>query len=328
MQRSARVSPAFAPPRPRRVQQARPRRRPGRSRGTRFLTVPLSLLVLTAAGYLVAAAAGVTHVPFVAPAGEHEAGPGGPDVRAIAVEASGRPSASPAPSGGVTAAGTTRTPSPAPSTRPKATPRPSPSAAPVVTGPVSATPPPGFHLERTVVEMGFPVPRGFAYRYRDNFLDPRVGEPRTYNHVLGRRADGSLRRAHDGVDIYVAIGTPVQSPFAGVVIDPAKRWKPWHHQRYGVVAAVMSTEPKSRGYVALLVHLARLDVRPGDRVTRGERLGTLGRSGNADNPGVVPHIHFELRAPFRIRLREAGTVRLLDAFNPYPSLRAADPKVR
>jgi murein DD-endopeptidase MepM/ murein hydrolase activator NlpD len=188
--------------------------------------------------------------------------------------------------------------------------------------------PSGFDLRRTAIAIGFPVAPAVDYRYRDNFLDRRDGVARIYNHVRAARPDGTLQRAHDGVDIYMKLGVRVRAPFSGTIIDPATRWKPWDPERYGVVAVVVSDEPATRGYAALLVHLATLDVAIGDHVRRGQRLGTLGRSGNADNPGIQPHLHFELRAPFRVRVREAGRIRLMDAFDPYPSLRAADPKAR
>lgn len=176
--------------------------------------------------------------------------------------------------------------------------------------------------------MAFPVVPNVPYRYRNNFLEGRVGVWRSYNHLLAVSASGTRRRAHDGVDIYMPLGTPLRAPFDGIVIDPATHWKPWDPARYGIVVVVVSTEATSRGYAALLVHLGKAEVTPGQRVRRGQRVGVLGRSGNADNPGILPHLHFELRSPFLFAVREAGRLRQVDAFDPYPSLRAADPRAR
>jgi murein DD-endopeptidase MepM/ murein hydrolase activator NlpD len=172
--------------------------------------------------------------------------------------------------------------------------------------------------------MGFPLPARAAYRFGNNFFQDRPGPVRWYNHASRVRADGTLQRAHDGVDLYVAVGTTVLSPFDGHVADPATLWRPWDPRRYGLTAVVLSDEPTSRGYAALLVHLERLDVAVGQPVRRGERIGIVGDSGNA--AGLPVHLHFELRAPFPLAIREAGRIRRLDAFDPYPSLVAADPR--
>ncbi|HET7676507.1 MAG TPA: M23 family metallopeptidase [Candidatus Limnocylindrales bacterium] len=255
----------------------------------------------------------------------------------LVIGATGFPPAGDAPGPGratsatptqTTAAGSAA-PSPSPRTSaPSAgvSPGSGPSASPSPSPPPDAAPtsPSGFSLRRTVVQMGFPLPRSSAYRYANNFLQRRGGVPRWYNHVKAVLADGTLVRAHDGVDLFARRGSPVVSPFDGVVIDPATRWKPWNPGRYGLSAVIVSEEPTSRGYAALLVHLDRLIVQPGDRVARGEVIGTVGVTGNAI--GTPIHLHFELRAPFLLRVREAGLVRRIDAFDPYPSLVAADPK--
>ncbi|MDQ3870680.1 MAG: M23 family metallopeptidase [Chloroflexota bacterium] len=170
--------------------------------------------------------------------------------------------------------------------------------------------------------MHFPLPVDARYRYADDFLVARVGRPYGYNHVLPVRRDGRMQRAHDGVDIRVPLGTPVLSPFDGTIADPASRWKPWIRARYGITALVVSEEPTSTGYAALLAHLSRLDVAVGERVKRGQVLGRTGRTGNAR--GTPPHLHFELRAPFLLPLRRGSVVRMIDAFDPFPSLVAAD----
>lgn len=195
--------------------------------------------------------------------------------------------------------------------------------APAAVGPLP-TSQHGFRFRDTVVPMRFPLPAGARYSYVNDFLAPRVGVVYPYEHVRGRAANGTLLRAHDGVDVHVATGTPVLAPFSGTIVDPATRWKPWDRSRYGLVAVVVSDEAVSRGYAVLLVHLSRLAVRPGQHVVRGQWLGLTGRTGNAaDTPA---HLHVELRAPFLLIVHERGVVRRIDAFDPYPSLVAADPR--
>ena len=148
------------------------------------------------------------------------------------------------------------------------------------------------------------------------------GLPLEYNHAR-LRADGELIRLHDGIDIYAREGEPVVAPFSGVVIDPADRWSPWEGDRYGLTVVIISEEPTSIGYAAVLVHLDRAWVVVGQRVMRGQVLGVLGGTGNAES--VDPQLHFELRAPFEIDWSSLGEDRPVDAFNPFPSLERADP---
>lgn len=223
----------------------------------------------------------------------------------------------------------TREPSRIPSDEPTALPtmRNKPSTQPMVTPGSGGAPtsPAQFDLERQRVEMGFPMRPDTRYHYRDNFLDPRAGPPDEYNHArMG--TDGTAHRLHDGIDIYAAQGEPLIAPFSGLVVDPGARWQPWERARYGETVVIESDEPTSAGYLALFAHMANVWIEPGTHVTRGQVVGTVGRSGNAETEGVRPQLHFELRAPFALDWSPLGEDRAVDAFNPYPSLVAADPK--
>jgi len=200
-------------------------------------------------------------------------------------------------------------------------PEPSPAAGGGLVAPTSAE---GFALRKTVIDISFPIAPSVKYRYKDDFLIPRVGVTHRYNHARGVSASGRLLRAHDGIDIRVDLRTRLLATFSGTVIDPATRWKPWDPERYGNVVVIVSDEPSSVGYAALYAHLSSSRVEVGDHVERGQVIGRVGTTGNA--AGLRPHVHFELRAPFRIPVREGGRIRRIDAFGPYPSLVAADPK--
>lgn len=224
-----------------------------------------------------------------------------------------RPSTTPPPTAQPTALPTARPPAALPTPSPSTTPRPRDWA------PQSAA---EFDQQAQVIDIAFPLKPGSRYRYRDNWFDVRPGEPEEYNHIHSRRR-GELRRAHDGIDLYARRGSPVVAPFAGTVIDPADRWSPWN-ERYGRTVVIVSSEPQSEGYAAVLAHLDAAFVEPGTQVRRGEVVGLAGNTGNAD--GFRVHLHFELRAPFELPWLELGAVRLVDAFNPFPSLVAADPR--
>ena len=201
------------------------------------------------------------------------------------------------------------------------------AASPTPTPPASAAPTSAanFDLQGQVIDIGFPLRADSTYHYRDNYLEPRAGPPNSYNHAKVN-AKGDLVRLHDGIDIYAPEGVPVLAPFDGTIIDPATRWSPWEPDRYGLTVVVESDEPGTAGYMAVLVHLAADWVDIGQHVTRGQVVGTLGKTGDAQE--VKPQLHFELRAPFLIDWSPLGENRQVDAFNPFQSLQAADPHLR
>ena len=219
------------------------------------------------------------------------------------------------------------TPDPSASARPTlgASPRPTPTPTPTRDPNFAPRNAAQFDLRGQAIDILFPFGTDARYRYRDNFMRRRPGEPVAFNHA--RVADdGHLIRLHDGIDIYTRPGEAVLAPFSGRVVDPADRWWPWDRLRYGVSVAVISDEPRTSGYAAVMVHLDRARVRAGDRVTRGDVIGMVGVSGNGDDHGIRPHLHLELRAPFRLHWSEVGEDRYVDAFNPFPSLVLADPR--
>ena len=88
-------------------------------------------------------------------------------------------------------------------------------------------------------------------------------------------------KAHLGVDYGGAIGTPVrtvgdgQVEFAGV------------QNGFGNVIIIRHNSTEETVYA----HLSRMDVRPGEGVTQGERIGAIGATGWVTGP----HLHFEFR---------------------------------
>ncbi len=86
---------------------------------------------------------------------------------------------------------------------------------------------------------------------------------------------------HSGLDISNVIDTPIQATADGEIVEAG--WM----DRYGWGVRVRHTEDQE----TLYAHLNRLDVKTGQKVTRGDILGTMGRSGNAT--GV--HLHYEVR---------------------------------
>ena len=89
-------------------------------------------------------------------------------------------------------------------------------------------------------------------------------------------------RHHEGVDLAAPRGTPVHA-----VADGRVEFAGVQHG-YGNVVYVRHVNGRD---TTVYGHLARIDVRANQRVTRGEEIGTVGSTGIATGP----HLHFELR---------------------------------
>ncbi len=93
---------------------------------------------------------------------------------------------------------------------------------------------------------------------------------------------GARRRGHhDGVDISASNGTVIRSASAGKVIFSDKL------AGYGNVIII----EHDRGFTTVYAHNERNQVKKGDLVERGSRIGLVGRSGRASGS----HLHFEIR---------------------------------
>jgi murein DD-endopeptidase MepM/ murein hydrolase activator NlpD len=88
-------------------------------------------------------------------------------------------------------------------------------------------------------------------------------------------------RAHAGVDISAPPGTPVVAAGDGVVVSAGKE------SEYGLLVSL----DHGYGYTTLYGHLKDFCVEPGDKVCKGQILGTVGSSGNSTGP----HLHYEVR---------------------------------
>lgn len=100
--------------------------------------------------------------------------------------------------------------------------------------------------------------------------DARYGAPRT-----GHR--------HAGQDIFAAEGTPIVAPRAGRIIDAG------YGPSAGYYVALDATDSSRDFFFAHLLAGSTL-VRPGDRVRTGQRLGSVGQTGDA----IGNHLHFEM----------------------------------
>jgi murein DD-endopeptidase MepM/ murein hydrolase activator NlpD len=94
-------------------------------------------------------------------------------------------------------------------------------------------------------------------------------------------SDDGLLGFHSGIDICNAENTPIQATADGEVVQAG--WM----DRYGNGVVVSHSDQLE----TLYAHMARVRVKSGQKVTRGDILGDMGRTGNAT--GV--HLHYEVR---------------------------------
>jgi hypothetical protein len=98
---------------------------------------------------------------------------------------------------------------------------------------------------------------------------------------------------HTGVDLAAPAATPIHATADGVVAfagqspigGAAGRGGGWW--RYGNLVVVENGE----GFVTLFGHADKVEVRPGQRVKRGDRLATVGSTGWSTSP----HLYYEVR---------------------------------
>jgi len=123
------------------------------------------------------------------------------------------------------------------------------------------------------------IPAGAAsisqqYRYFDN--DDEEAMKRLGNHL--------------GIDIKAPIGTPVIAAADGVVI--ASFFEPVYGNQ---VLIDHGPGPDGKPLRTAYFHLDTRDAKQGDRLKRGEAMGTLGLTGTA--AVLQPHLHFEVQQP-------------------------------
>jgi murein DD-endopeptidase MepM/ murein hydrolase activator NlpD len=116
-------------------------------------------------------------------------------------------------------------------------------------------------------------------------------------------------RLHEALDIMAPTGTPVLAAAGGRVE------KLFRSDAGGNTVYIRSDDRRTLYYYAHLEAYAP-DLREGEQVDRGDRLGTVGATGNA-NP-AAPHLHFAVMrtAP------DAAWWEPATALNPYPLLTA------
>ena len=89
-----------------------------------------------------------------------------------------------------------------------------------------------------------------------------------------------ITRPHEGIDVTAPMGAPIVAPASGVVTKVARE------NGYGNVLEI----DHGNGIVTRYAHCSRIDVRQGQRVTRGQSIAAVGSTGLSSGP----HLHYEI----------------------------------
>jgi Peptidase family M23 len=89
-----------------------------------------------------------------------------------------------------------------------------------------------------------------------------------------------VKKFHQGVDFPARIGTAIQASGDGTVVEAG-----WH-SGYGQCVKISH----GYGYETWYAHMSKIDVRVGEKVKKGHKLGAVGDTGLS----TAPHLHYEV----------------------------------
>jgi Peptidase family M23 len=113
-----------------------------------------------------------------------------------------------------------------------------------------------------------------------SFIAPVKAQP-TDSFGTRRTFNGKLASIHKGTDFRAASGTPVLAGNSGTVVLA----QPLYYEGNCVII------DHGLGLISISMHLSRIDVKPGQHVRRGERVGLSGATGRVTGP----HLHWAIR---------------------------------
>lgn len=126
------------------------------------------------------------------------------------------------------------------------------------------------HTETIKAKFSKDRPDTVLHAPADGRLSSRFGLRRIFN--------GQPRNPHNGLDFAAPTGAPVRAPAAGTVLDTGE---------YFFNGNTVFID-HGQGLISAYMHLSRIDVREGQRLARGDRIGAVGATGRSTGP----HLHW------------------------------------
>jgi murein DD-endopeptidase MepM/ murein hydrolase activator NlpD len=146
-----------------------------------------------------------------------------------------------------------------------------------------------------------------SWKKLDNLQDGAIAVPSekpvktaAFTSGYGVRSDPFAGRAamHAGIDLSGPVGTPIYATADGVITTAA-----YNSGGYGNLIKI----DHGKGIETRYGHLSAMNVRPGQRIKRGEMIGRMGSTGRSTGS----HLHYEVRIDGR-------------AVNPIPFMKSTD----
>lgn len=91
-----------------------------------------------------------------------------------------------------------------------------------------------------------------------------------------------VKKMHEGIDFTAPVGTPVYATGDGTITTAE-----YNNGGYGNIVKINH----GYTYVTIYAHLSKIKVKNGQKVKRGEVIGTVGNTGKS----TAPHLHYEVR---------------------------------
>ena len=122
--------------------------------------------------------------------------------------------------------------------------------------------------------------KGFSSReqtmwFKDGFTYPLKEFTKTSPFGAQRILNGEAKKPHYGVDIAAPVGTPIYAPADGTVSLA-------DDDLYFEGAMVLVDH--GQGLISMYLHMSAIDVKPGQVVKRGDKLGEVGSRGRSTGP--------------------------------------------